>query len=163
MGRFAHEAAAIDPLTGRALPWNPTKSRNHGTMVLYATPAGLWVGSDGENFGREYHAGIGFAPLQAGPTDTTRPNTFIDSGPSGSVTDTSATFGFSASEPSTFECRLDGGAWAACESGKAPTDCQGKVKPCRVPADMHFLVTPDFDGQKWTDSHSDSNLRRFIA
>jgi hypothetical protein len=32
-------------------------------MVLFATPAGLWVGSDGANFGHEVHAGIGFAPL----------------------------------------------------------------------------------------------------
>jgi hypothetical protein len=108
---------AIDPVTGRALPWNPTKSREHGTMVLFATSSGLWVGSDGANFGREDHAGIGFAPLDPGPTpDTTRPNTFIDSGPSGSVFATSATFSFSATEPSTFQCRLDGGAFAPCTS-----------------------------------------------
>ena len=108
---------AIDPVTGMALPWNPTKSREHGTMVLEATPSGLWVGSDGSMFGREEHAGIGFAPLNPGPTpDTTRPNTLIDSGPSGSVIDTSAAFSFSASEPSTFMCRLDGGAFAPCTS-----------------------------------------------
>jgi hypothetical protein len=108
---------AIDPVTGMALPWNPTKSREHGTMVLFATSSGLWVGSDGANFGHEEHAGIGFAPLNPGPTpDTTRPNTFIDSGPSGSVFATSATFSFSATEPSTFECRLDGGAFAPCTS-----------------------------------------------
>jgi hypothetical protein len=108
---------AIHPVTGMALPWNPTKSREHGTMVLEATPQGLWVGSDGASFGREDHAGIGFAPLEPGPTpDTTRPNTFIDSGPSGSVIDTSATFTVSASEPSTFMCRLDGGPFAPCTS-----------------------------------------------
>ena len=108
---------AIDPVTGMALPWNPTKSRNHGTMVLYATPQGLWVGSDGTEFGHEPHNGIGFAPLDPGPVpDVTRPNTFIDSGPSGTVTDTSATFSFSASEPSTFLCRLDSDAFAPCTS-----------------------------------------------
>ena len=64
---------AIDPVTGRALAWNPTKSRNHGTMVLYATPQGLWVGSDGTEFGHEDHAGIGFAPLDP-TTDTARPD-----------------------------------------------------------------------------------------
>ena len=106
---------AIDPVTGKALAWNPTKSRNHGTMVLYATPQGLWVGSDGTEFGHEPHNGIGFAPLDPGH-DTTRPNTFIDSGPSGTVTDTSATFSFSASEPSTFLCRLDSDAYAPCTS-----------------------------------------------
>ena len=106
---------AIDPVTGKALPWNPTKSRNHGTMVLYATPQGLWVGSDGTEFGHEPHDGIGFAPLDPAH-DVTRPNTVIDSGPSGTVTDTSATFSFSASEPSTFLCRLDSDAFAPCTS-----------------------------------------------
>jgi hypothetical protein len=86
-------------------------------MVLFATPQGLWVGSDGGRFGREDHAGIGFAPLDLSPTpDTTRPNTFIDSGPSGTVPETSATFSFSASEPSSFQCRLDGAAFAPCTS-----------------------------------------------
>jgi hypothetical protein len=64
---------AINPVTGRALAWNPTKSRNHGTMVLYPTPQGLWVGSDGEEFGHEDHAGIGFAPLDV-TNDTARPD-----------------------------------------------------------------------------------------
>jgi hypothetical protein len=106
-----------------ALAWNPTKSRNHGTMVLYPTPQGLWVGSDGERFGREDHVGIGFVPLNPGPTpDTVRPNTTITSGPSGSVTDPSATFGFSSTEAGTFQCRLDGAAFAPCTSPKTYTD-----------------------------------------
>ena len=114
--------AALDPTTGRALPWNPTKSRNHGTMVLYPTPDGLWVGSDGERFGREDHVGIGFAPLDLNSTpDLTRPATTITGGPAGSVTETSATFSFSASEPATFQCRLDAGAFAPCTSPVAYT------------------------------------------
>ena len=114
---------AIDPVTGRALGWNPTKSRNHGTMVLYPTPDGLWVGSDGERFGREDHVGIGFVPLDPNPTpDTTRPNTIVTAGPSGGVTETSATFSFSATEPSTFQCRLDGGPFAPCASPTTYTD-----------------------------------------
>ena len=75
---------AIDPVTGMALAWNPTKSRNHGTMVLYATPQGLWVGSDGERFGREDHYGIGFAPLDD-TTDTTAPTVTIATPPIGAV------------------------------------------------------------------------------
>jgi hypothetical protein len=49
--------------------------------------------------------------------DTTPPHTIIASGPQGSTAVTSASFGFSSSEAgSTFECRLDGGAWTPCSS-----------------------------------------------
>ena len=54
---------AIDPTTGKALAWNPTKDRNHGTEKLYATPAGLWVGSDGTYFAGQNRPGIVFCPL----------------------------------------------------------------------------------------------------
>jgi hypothetical protein len=53
------------------------------------------------------------------PGDAIPPETTIDSGPSGTVASSSASFGFSSSEVgSTFECRLDGGAFAACTSPK---------------------------------------------
>ncbi|MBN8867750.1 MAG: PD40 domain-containing protein [Solirubrobacterales bacterium] len=52
--------------------------------------------------------------------DTTPPDTTIDSGPAdGSRTkDTTVEFGFSSSEPTdaTFECKVDDGEWASCES-----------------------------------------------
>jgi len=49
--------------------------------------------------------------------DNTPPETTIVSGPEGTVASGSATFSFSSSEGgSSFECRLDGGGWAACTS-----------------------------------------------
>lgn len=50
--------------------------------------------------------------------DTTAPTTVIDSGPTGTVPDTSATFTFHASEAATFQCALDAGAFSACSSPK---------------------------------------------
>jgi len=54
---------AIDPNLGKALSWNPGKTRDVGGKDLYATPSGLWVGSDGSRFNGEYRAGIAFLPL----------------------------------------------------------------------------------------------------
>ncbi|MCA1844169.1 MAG: phytase, partial [Actinobacteria bacterium] len=52
------------------------------------------------------------------PPDTTPPDTTITSGPPASTADTSATFAFTANESgSTFFCKLDAGAEAACTSG----------------------------------------------
>src|SRR5215208_1337452 len=51
------------------------------------------------------------------PVDTTPPQTTIDSGPTGTVNTSSASFGFSSSEAgSTFECSLDGAAFTSCSS-----------------------------------------------
>ncbi len=54
---------AINPTTGRALPWAPAKRAQIGGRALVATPAGLWVGSDSQRFGGEPRRGIAFAPL----------------------------------------------------------------------------------------------------
>ena len=54
---------AIDPATGKALPWNPGKTRGVGGKDLYATSAGLWVASDGPRFAGELHDNIAFCPL----------------------------------------------------------------------------------------------------
>ena len=62
-------------------------------------------------------------PTDPGPTDppvpgdTTAPDTTITDGPWGQGRGPAATFTFASSEPgSTFQCSLDGGAWAACSS-----------------------------------------------
>lgn len=54
---------AIDPVTGKALPWNPAKPAQIGGKAFLATPAGLWVGSDSTKFDGKPHRGIAFAPL----------------------------------------------------------------------------------------------------
>lgn len=50
--------------------------------------------------------------------DATPPNTTITSGPSGSTTDNTPTFGFRSTEPGTFQCKIDGGSFSSCTSPK---------------------------------------------
>ena len=60
-----------------------------------------------------------YEPPTGTPVDTTPPDTTITSGPSGTVSATSASFSFSATETSTYTCSLDGAAFTACSSPKA--------------------------------------------
>jgi len=54
---------AIDPGTGKALAWNPGKTRGVGTSFIYPTETGLWFGSDGKWFNGKIHDSIAFTPL----------------------------------------------------------------------------------------------------
>ncbi len=58
--------AALDPLNGLPLSWNPGRSRGVGAQAIYATGDGLWIGSDTTRFGRETHGRIAFVPLAGG-------------------------------------------------------------------------------------------------
>lgn len=55
--------AAIDPVTGKALPWNPRKPAQLGGKDFLATASGLWIGSDSERIHGEVHRGLAFMPL----------------------------------------------------------------------------------------------------
>jgi hypothetical protein len=78
------------------------------------------------------------------PADTTAPDTTIDSGPSGTTTSTSASFGFSSSEGgSTFQCRLDSGSWGTCTSPRAYSS---------VAAGDHTFSVRATDGSDNTDA-----------
>ena len=84
--------------------------------------------------------------------DDTAPKTKIDSGPADITNQTNATFTFSADEPATFECKLDAGAYASCDSGDTfgpldngthtfavrATDEAGNIDP--VPATRSWIV-----------------------
>lgn len=67
--------------------------------------------------------------------DTTAPNTRLISGPSGFVRTRRATFKFSSSETSSsFECKLDATAWAACSSPKSYTGLSDRAHTFNVRA-----------------------------
>ncbi len=61
--------AALDPLTGSPLAWNPGRNpRGYGVTALYATPAGLWLGADTDYIGnrRYLRPKLAFFPLAGG-------------------------------------------------------------------------------------------------
>src|SRR5207237_869564 len=85
--------------------------------------------------------------------DTAAPDTTITSGPTGTTASGSASFAFSASEAgSSYECALDGSAFASCSSPKSysglangshtfqvrATDAAGNVDP--TPAGSTWIV-----------------------
>ena len=85
-------------------------------------------------------------------SDTTAPETTIDSGPSGTVSSTTASFGFASSEEgSTFECSLDGATFASCTSPESYSDLADGSHTFRVRAIDKVRNTDDSPASRtWT-------------
>lgn len=72
--------AALDPLNGMPLSWNPGRDRGVGAQALFATDQGLWVGSDTTIFASQRRGRVAFLPLAGGttilptPAESTLPN-----------------------------------------------------------------------------------------
>src|SRR5829696_99740 len=96
---------------------NVTSTKQNITQASGIGATGMLVlASDNVN---RYYWHNTIATTAPPPSDTTAPETAIDSGPSGTVSSASASFGFSSSEAgSTFQCSLDGAAFASCASPK---------------------------------------------
>jgi len=124
-------------------PGNPTSSRSP-TFAFSANEAASFACElDGLGYGpcgspASYQGlGDGMHTFTVKPTDTlgnpgvpasfswsvdgTAPETTLASAPAARTTTVSATFAFSANEPSGFECKLDAGAFAPCSPPKTHT------------------------------------------
>jgi putative glycosyl hydrolase len=79
--------------------------------------------------------------------DSTAPQTTITTGPSGSTTDHTPTFGFASSEPnSTFECHFDSQPYAACSGPGA-----SHTPSTPLSDGSHYLAVRATDKAKNTD------------
>ena len=55
--------AALDVYNGVPVTWNPGRDRGVGAQALFATPSGLWVGSDTTLFNNQRRGRVAFLPL----------------------------------------------------------------------------------------------------
>jgi DNA-directed RNA polymerase specialized sigma24 family protein len=80
------------------------------------------------------------------------PETSITGGPSGATSTKSATFHFSSPDSNaTFQCRVDGGTWAACTSGRTYSGLGQGEHTFRVRAkDAGGTVDPSPASRAWT-------------
>ena len=91
--------AALNPANGVPLSWNPGRNpRGHGAEVVYATAAGIWVGSDTDYVGNYQYKRqkLDFFPFAGGTAaagnDTGDARTVLIAGANGATTLTANTF-----------------------------------------------------------------------
>jgi len=98
----------------RAVPATGTGEVN----LQLATDDSGWYGFEASEKPTPNHPRLVVVTRAGDPSgDGTPPDTTISAGPAGTTRSTSAWFSFTSNEPgSTFECRLDGNAYAPCRS-----------------------------------------------
>src|SRR5437763_8800478 len=117
-------AGALPSTAGGFLQYRPNTTNTGATWNIEANYNGACVPFSPSNEGawsvRLQIDGTHFVTLPAFSVDATPPDTTLSGGPVAPTAATSASFGLASNEAgSSFECRLDGGAWGACTSPKS--------------------------------------------
>ncbi len=90
-------------------------------------------------------------PLRSWTVAATPPDTSITSGPSGTVTSKSASFSFTSSGGTSFECNLDGGSFSTCSSPQSYSSLGDGQHTFSVRAkDANGLLDPTPASRSWT-------------
>jgi plastocyanin/chitodextrinase len=144
--------AAVDATTGEIDTWNPFVNSELGIHSMTVTPDLLSIGGDFTQIGSTPQQGFGTFSF-----DTSPPDTLLDQSPPAVTNSASATFAFrSTKKSSTFQCALDGAAFAPCTSPAtygtladgshsfqvAAVDPAGNVDPTPASASWMVDTTP---------------------
>ena len=136
------DTAAPDTTLGASGPSNPTAdptptfsfSSESGASFECRVDSAAWAGcgsphttealADGSHTfevrARDVAGNVDGTPAsRTFAVDSTPPDTSISSGPSGTSSQTSASFAFTSNESGSFKCKLDAGTWGSCTSPKA--------------------------------------------
>ena len=96
--------AALSPINGLPYSWNPTRDRGVGVFDFYVNSRGLWVGSDTQNIGNEYHPRLALLPVAGGTGIAQQrtpsvPNQIYSAGLTGAATDARILYRVNAAGP----------------------------------------------------------------
>lgn len=156
--------AVLDPDSGMPFAWNPGRNpRGAAAFVVYATPTGLWVGSDTEWIGnyRYKRPRLAFFPLAGGAAPASESTRSLPSdvylGGSTAAQQGNVLYRVDAGGPATDG--IDGGpAWTADDGGSSPYRNDGSNAAGWGPgASVDGTVpastpTAIFDSERWSPS-----------
>ncbi|MEO9326258.1 ThuA domain-containing protein [Nocardioides sp. C4-1] len=111
------DADAVLEVTEVTEPASGTATIAADGRVTY-TPAAGFVGKDTFDYtvSDGTASDVGTVTVTVTKAPATLPDTRITSAPKGTVRNRTATIRFNATQPGTFQCSLDGGAWSECMS-----------------------------------------------